>query len=355
MECTNKKRILHVLPSRSYSGAENVAIQIIKGISGEYDAAYCSQPGPIIDTCKMYGVDFIPIKSRTPHEIARVSREWGADLVHAHGCRMAGMSVIAGLKVPVVFHLHNDPNFIRSINPLSILHFIACVRSTKVISCTSTITDQDVFSKYLKQKVVSINNVVDSNRIKELSNMDTCNRMYDIALFGRLNYQKDPIRFLGIVKEVKKHLPNIMVAMIGDGDLKRNCEIYIEENGLADNIDMYGFMINPFYVLKNAKLVVSVSKFEGLPMALLEAMSLDKPVIATPVGGNKIVVDRTRGALCDTDESIINKIVEILTDREYYEELLQGVKEYIRNNLSISAFLVKVAYLYCFLAYPFFY
>jgi len=341
-----KRRILHVLPSRSYSGAENVAIQIIKGLSERYDCAYCSKPGPIEETCKVHGVNFIPIKSRTPYEIARISREWKADLVHAHGCRMAGMSVTAGLKIPVIFHLHNDPDFVRSINPFSILHFIACMRSAKVISCTTTILQQDVFSKYLRNKVIPINNVVDSKRIRELSNMGTCDKSYDIALFGRLNYQKDPIRFLGIVKELKSRLPDIRVAIIGDGDLRQDCVTYIERNHLKPNVDMYGFMANPFYVLNKAKLIVSVSKFEGLPMALLEAMALDKPIVATPVGGNKVIVDDTRGALCDTDEEMVIKIMEILSDHEYYERLQQGVKEFVEANLSISNYLSKVEEVY---------
>ncbi|GIM28753.1 hypothetical protein CPJCM30710_14190 [Clostridium polyendosporum] len=345
-----KFKILHVLPSRSYSGAENVAIQIIKGLSDKYEAAYCSQPGPIIDTCKMYNVQFIPIKSRTPYEIARASCEWGADLVHAHGCRMAGMSVTAGLKIPVIFHLHNDPDWIRKINPLSLIHFYVSMRSRKVISCTSTITEQDVFNKYLLDKVITINNVVDSDKIKELSRMGKCNKSYDVALFGRLNYQKDPLRFLSIIKETKKYLPNIKVVMIGDGDLKQDCELYIEKNELKDNVDMCGFMVNPFYILKNTKVVVSVSKFEGLPMALLEAMSLNKPVIATPVGGNKIIVNNSRGVLCDTDKEFIHKIIEILTNERYYDTLSEGVKDYVDKNLSIRSYLDKVnnVYMQCF-------
>ena len=78
-----KQRVLHLLPSGGYSGAENVVCTIIDNDS-KYDMLYCSPNGKINEILKERNIKHIDIGKLTPRNVKRVCDENDIDILHAH-------------------------------------------------------------------------------------------------------------------------------------------------------------------------------------------------------------------------------------------------------------------------------
>ena len=106
----NRIRIIHMLCSNSYSGAENVVCQIINTFKGDerYEFVYASPDGPIRDALKERDVNFVPMTAATLGEFKRVIRKVKPDIVHAHDMRAGFFASLACGNIPLVSHIHNN-------------------------------------------------------------------------------------------------------------------------------------------------------------------------------------------------------------------------------------------------------
>ena len=97
---------------------------------------------------------------------------------------------------------------------------------------------------------------------------------------------------------VDARMPGKLV-IIGEGPLRAELERHARERGAADRIVLAGFVRNPFPIMAKADLFVLSSNAEGFPNALVEAMALGKPVIATNCasGPSEILADSSAGDL----------------------------------------------------------
>ena len=90
-------KILHVLNSNRFSGAENVVCQIVEMFRSDTDVemVYCSPDGQIREALAERDVEFAPIKEMTVQEIKRVVREQQPDVIHSHDMRAGFISALA--------------------------------------------------------------------------------------------------------------------------------------------------------------------------------------------------------------------------------------------------------------------
>ena len=81
-------RILHVLATSLFSGAENVACQII-GLcaDSDHEMIYCSPDGQIRESLEQRGISFEPIKSLTASELKKAIDRVKPDIIHTHDMR----------------------------------------------------------------------------------------------------------------------------------------------------------------------------------------------------------------------------------------------------------------------------
>jgi len=311
-----KKKIMHLLSSNSFSGAENVVISLIKGLEDEFDFLYASQEGDIQEVLRHQKIPFIPVSARNPIELRRKIEVFQPDVIHAHDFKMSILSAVMGSSFKVISHIHQNPQWINDINLKSITYMCSCFRYEKIIAVSNEIFEEAIFKKYINRKLITINNVVDAQRIKKLSEQPT-DEVFDIAFIGRLTHAKDPLRFIDIIYEIVKICPKVSVVMIGDGDLRKDCELRIEQLKLGQIITMKGFMTNPYSMLKQSKMLVMTSRWEGFGLVAVEGMVLGKPVVATPVGGLKLIVQNNNQ--CVSDSEFAQKIIRLLEDDAIYQ------------------------------------
>lgn len=105
---------------------------------------------------------------------------------------------------------------------------------------------------------------------------------------GRFDIQKRHDRLLETFAHsgLAKHL-----VLVGDGDLKEEITKNIAELGLKDKVIMVGLLSNPYPLILNAKALILSSDYEGLSMAIIEALVLGTPVVSTdcPSGPSEIL------------------------------------------------------------------
>ena len=98
-----KKKVLHLLFSNRYSGAENVACTIIENISNKYDMYYCSPIGPIEEILKERNIKYIPLKKFNLKGLKRVVKEYDFDILfsgHSHNGQVR-LPLIGTVYTPV--------------------------------------------------------------------------------------------------------------------------------------------------------------------------------------------------------------------------------------------------------------
>jgi len=152
-----------------------------------------------------------------------------------------------------------------------------------------------------------------------------CNQHEIIVGFvGRLSKLKNPIRFIEAAALVHKRIPNTIFHIIGDGELRKKCEIRVAELGLLDVVKFLGFIQDSQSVMRKLDILAISSNSEGTPLVLLEAMSMGIPVVATRVGAIPLVIQqKVNGLLATqcTSEGLASEIVMVLTDIELYKKV----------------------------------
>lgn len=315
-------RVLHVLNTGRFSGAENVVISLIHAMEGYYECAYSSPDGPISDILNENGIIFYPIHTESINvfELKRTLDEYKPDIIHAHDYNAGIMAVLTGTKVPIINHLHNNTPWLRTICLKSVVYGLSCLRYKEILTVSDSVMEEFIFGNYLHEKTTMVGNPINLQKIRTSARKAELVDESDIVFLGRLAEQKRPVFFIDIIEEISKRIPNVRVAMVGAGDLISEIERKISIGGLQDNIRLYGFQKNPYGLVNNSKILVMPSAWEGFGLAAVEGLALGKPVVATPVGGLKNIVQSECGMLCIEKLDFVEEIFKLLSDEEYYRK-----------------------------------
>ena len=310
-------RILHLLKSSKYSGAENVVLTIMD-VCSDMDMVYASPDGSIREVVQSRGHEFYPLNRPTIREVKKAIRELHPDVIHAHDFTMASTAAWAAGDIPVVAHLHNNPPWLKKICPRSVVFAFALSRIRQVISVSKAVEGEYIFRGLMKNKNTVIGNVVDAEKVWRKALEKANIKQVKLVFLGRQTPPKCPLLFCQIVEEVKKTLPDITARMIGDGELMPQVKEYIHQNHLERNIELVGFQSNPYPYLNAGEIMVMPSAWEGFGLAAVEGMCLGKPVVCSGVGGLNDIVDSTCGAKCSSMEEYAHAIIELLQDDVRY-------------------------------------
>jgi glycosyltransferase involved in cell wall biosynthesis len=342
------KRVLHILNSSSYSGAENVVINIINNIKENCICAYVSREGSIRNILEKNKINFYPIKKMTISEIRNVVKQFKPDIIHAHDYTASIICAFSGIKIPIISHLHNNSSWIRTFHPYSFAFLLSCICYKKILMVSSSILNEYIFGSIIKKNCMIISNPIDIKTIRQKAMIqnDEIIINYDIVYLGRFSAEKNPLRFIYIVSELRKKLPSIKAAMIGSGTLYDICKDKINILNINNNLILTGFMENPYKVLSKAKILCMTSEWEGYGLVAVEALSLGIPVIAPPVGGLPEILNDSCGKLCANDNEIINEIEKLLCDYSYWKIKNIKAKEQANKLNNIDDYIKKVKMLY---------
>lgn len=322
-------KVLHVLNTGKYSGAENVVITLIHALEEVVESAYTSPDGPIKDILKEENIKYFPISTTATNarELKQIIYQYRPDIIHTHDYNAGIMACLTKTKIPIINHLHNNTPWLRKICPKSLAYVISCAKYKKILTVSSSVLDEFVFGYIVKKKSKVVGNPINLSKIwGRAEEKGILQEPSDVIFLGRLSHQKRPLFFLEVIAEVVKKIPDLQVAMVGSGELFTEVESKIGELMLESNVKMYGFQKNPYGLLKSSRVMCMPSEWEGFGLAAVEGLAFGKPVVAAPVGGLKMIIDNQCGRLCETKEEYASEIKRLLLDESYYNAKYEKAK-----------------------------
>lgn len=140
-----------------------------------------------------------------------------------------------------------------------------------------------------------------------------------VIAMGRLNYQKNFELLLTAFHQLADKHPDWQLLIFGEGELRPKLENIVESLYLTDRVFLPGLISNPISIMKKSDLFVLSSRFEGLPLVLLEALACGLPVISTncPSGPQEIIKNGMDGVLVPSEDvSALSQAMDILMSSE---------------------------------------
>lgn len=321
-------KVLHVLNSRIYSGAEKVACQIIKSFRGEIEMVYTSPESEIVaQMLAEQGVTYLPMKNMSVSELSRIIREQKPDLIHAHDMRAGFFSALCCWDIPLVSHVHNNAYDARGLSPKTVGYLLAGFKAKHILWVSQSSFDGYAFHKLFVKKSSVLYNIIDTQQILGKKASDPNTYDYDMIYVGRLTFQKDPQRLMRLCARLKADKPDLKVAIVGTGELLEEAQALCESLNIQDNVQFLGFQSNPIKMVADSKAMILTSRWEGTPMCALEAMFLGTPVVSTPSDGMKdLLEDGVSGYLTDDDEQMAKDLLKIFADPAHRAFLAENAR-----------------------------
>lgn len=311
---SGKRPIIFVLPIfMAVGGAERNMIEVIRALRSEYDFVVITterlakHQGSLhfqLDQLEVITFDLAELAEAPWHlsMIETINRIYDADLVWlcngspwlvSHSC---GLRQIFS-QIPIVDQQVYDVNhgWINHYADPGIQSF------DRFIAINSKIK-----AKFINEigipshRIDLIYHAIDADRLRtsrlEFSK-EEMRRSNDIpgdvncfAFIGRLTAQKQPLRFLDLVKRSQNCGFEDHFLLVGDGELSEVCDRFISENMLR-RLRRIQFFTDIGAIAAMMDGLIVTSEFEGLPIVLLETLTFGRPALATDVGDIRLVIE----------------------------------------------------------------
>ncbi len=215
-------------------------------------------------------------------------------LVHVHGYKATILGGILGLarRTPTVGTFHTEAR-----NWPEVSHYV-WIESQVIRRLQGMVAVSEPIRRELEERKVPRDRVrvipngipdIYSKRVERKALPELANRSPLLLFVGRLSREKEVGLLLDAVSQLRSGFPRIGLAVAGDGPDRAQLQNQANALGLQGVVHFYGFVeVEPF--LAACDCFVLPSKSEGMPIALLEAMSFGVPIVATAVGSIPAVV-----------------------------------------------------------------
>ncbi len=310
-------RVLHLLTSRSFSGAENVVCQIITAFKNnpEFELTYCSPDGPIKQTLEGKSVPYLPLNNMTRKDIRDAINYYKPDIIHAHGTTAAVNAAIVCGKIPLVYHIHNNSFNSRRLSKKSIANLIPFKKASHVIWVTQHCQDSYLFSSLVKNKSTVVNNGIDLTVFQKAKTITDPDKIIMVSRFAPAKDHETVIKAMPLISK------NFQLFFVGDGEKRLACEELVKSMGIEERVHFLGARSDIPELVGNSFIGIQSSHWEGFGMSAVEIMACGIPVIASDADGLKQVVEGAGLIFKTGDENdLANKIQCLANDISLYSQ-----------------------------------
>ena len=376
--------VAQLVDNLSVGGAEQLAVRIANGLAKSGKPAFVyvlRDTGPLVDrldpivTLRVMDIHRSQITNPIKFIASLIdghrkfSRQIKADnvtvvqshLTHANFWNL--LLSIAGVTIgfPTI---HNNQEFQYGSSGLKgrlakIAYKLMLSKCGGVIACS-----QEVRSSLIEElgvddpgeKLITVTNGVDiperiseQLRVKVRAGFSLTPEAPVVLGAGRLTYQKNFSVLVDAAKMVKEKVPDVKFIVGGEGELRTDLEAQIARLNLEDTVLLPGNIMNLPEMMQSADLFVLPSKYEGLPLVLLEAMASGLPAVGSSIKGTIDVIENGKNGLLtelDDVDGLANAIIKLLTDRNRRMKMSVEAIETISSKFSFNSLLNKLENIY---------
>ena len=184
----------------------------------------------------------------------------------------------------------------------------------------------------MQDKIIVMNNIVDTERIINLANSDAAIEIdkdsFSILTVGRLTKEKGVELAVNVCKKLVDNGFNIKWYWVGDGNQFGFLKELVNKLELGDVFYLLGNKKNPYVYMNQCDLYVQPSKYEAYCTTTNEARILNKPVVTTDVGGmREQFIDKKTALIVKADiESLYKSIALLIYNKDYREKIVLNLK-----------------------------
>lgn len=367
-----KKRIIHILGGSKFGGIIYYLTYLIeKQLKEGYEVSVLAENEKvknyfkinfpnikIVDTRNVYKREISPI-----YDILALMRTIKVlknyDIVHTHTSKGGFIGRIAAKirRIKLIIHTAHGFAFHEYSSKIttffySLLERLVSYFCDKIILLNKK--DWELAKKYKignEKKLVLIYNGIDYQRIENIKPDFTIRQKFNlnkedflITFIGRLSKQKNPEILIWAIKELLKENidKKIFLLLIGeDMGMKSRLIKLINNFKINEYVGFLDFTFNPISIIKVSDCFVLPSLWEGMPIALLEAMASGIPVIVSNIkGNNEVITDGVNGFLFSPNnyQELKEKISLLIRNKEIGEKISLKAKEDIKKRFSKERF-----------------
>jgi glycosyltransferase involved in cell wall biosynthesis len=227
-------------------------------------------------------------------KLAKVLREKRIDVLHTHNTAAFLDGAAAGFlaRTPTIIHTDHARDFPDRLRYMVAEH-VASHLVYRVVGVSEHTTENlRRYERIPRRKLLTIPNGIDGARFRVPVDRQAMRRALgvpqDAVVLGmatRLTPQKDIETTLRALALVVNRAPNLFLLIAGTGPLENELRNLTAQLGLSEHVRFLGLRYDMPEVFATFDVYVSSSLWEGLPMAILEAMAAGCAVVATEVGG----------------------------------------------------------------------
>ena len=349
-------KILHIISSGGMYGAEAVILNLSRVLN---QGSHRSSIGVFANSSNLNvqlheqaaaeGIESNLIQCRgqvdsmTFNEIRDLVARIKPDIVHAHGYKADIYVYLAlrRLRIPLVSTCHTwyDNNLTLSLYGSA--DRVVLRRFARVIAVSSEVKQRLLKAGVRPQNIAQIQNGIDLRPFDNVSpSLREALAVGDapvIGLVGRLSTEKGVDIFLRAAARVLPDFPRARFVVIGEGPDRHELESLIDELGIRQNVTMVGRRNDMPAVYASFDLMVSASRKEGLPIALLEGMASGLPLVATSAGEIPAIVQHgMTGLLVPAEDAdlLASAITELLQDPDRRRQFGAAGRQRIETEFS---------------------
>jgi glycosyltransferase involved in cell wall biosynthesis len=362
-------KVLHIIKSLGRGGAEVLLQETLKlHNASEFEFHYIyflpwknqmvagiQKEGGIVTNISARNNFFIILKL---WKIAKYIKSNKIELIHCHlpWAGIVGRLIKLAIKIPVIYTEHNKQERYHLITRM--FNKITFKLNDLVVAVSAEVAN-------------SINNNIQlpSNKIKVIPNGVNTNyfcRNHHLGLSNRINNeipenaivigiisvfrsQKRLKNWIDIFSQLKNKYPEVHGCIIGDGILNKEIRNYVNEKGLENSIIMPGLQTDVLPWLSTIDIFLMTSQFEGLPVALLEAMSAECIPVCTDAGGIRGVIrngiDGFTVPVNDLD-ALLKPLHFLLSDHSTHAGFRNNSRHRIIDHFSLSVMVSDLELVY---------
>ncbi|KAF0189233.1 MAG: lipopolysaccharide biosynthesis [Desulfobulbaceae bacterium] len=352
-------RVAILLPSLQVGGAERLVLEELNYLKDDprfaFEVHLVFDEGPFFEELSGFG---LPVYVwRAPHksirmikiywDISRHLRQKKCDVLHCHLLNSIGSLLGKLAGVPTVTTAHGDIAF-------KFWARFGFKRSALVLGCGEKVAKN--LRRFVKRsKVGVLNNAVQSRPRKYSEQGSLINKLelspnsFLLLTLGRLTQQKGYDILIHAMQKVVLAAPEAVLLIGGEGSDLQQLQELIKLLSLEKHVQLLGVVDNTHELLEQCHIYINSSRWEGLPMTLLEAMSHGKPIIATNVGGNPdVIIDGETGLLVEPADvdALSQSILTLLRDSVLRDKMAMEAKKLFLAEYGIEKHCEKLAAYY---------
>lgn len=346
-------RVLHIIESLEFGGAEKVLVELVNAMAGECELGVCcvKRTGDLqasldsrvrVYCLNMGGGNHYGL----PFAIAKLVRSGGYDVVHSHTWGVyleSALGALLGRAAVLIHTVHGKyllyPSGAASRAKIALRHMFERVLAG---AHRRIVTVSDAIQDYVRSDIgiPSSRLLTIRNGVPEAPRLSRVPRRHRYAAFitvGRLAAVKNYEMLLRSFASVLCAYPGCRLHIVGDGPERSILESLVQDLGIAASVAFLGFQTDVHRLLAESDVFVLSSRYEGISIALLEAMRAGLPVIATRVGGMpEVVLDGETGILVgDGDETAMARAMGRLIESPAEGEAM-GARGYAQTQEEFS-------------------